>query len=185
MKRKSEVKISIQLIIETQRLILRDYQYTDWKAVHEYSANGEILIFQKWGANTEEETQAFVKEAIEESRRNPRRAFELVIILKSSGALIGGIGSNLHPEIPQQADLGYIINPNHWQKGYATEAALALVQHMIEQEGIQKLEATCAVLNLASQRVLEKCGFKRVKTLKNHLELEDRVQDSFLYEYTI
>lgn len=53
------------VLIETSRLVIREFTESDWESVHEYAKNGEILIYQIWGPNTEEQTKTFVKEAIE------------------------------------------------------------------------------------------------------------------------
>lgn len=56
-------------------------------------------------------------------------------------------------------EIGYGISPEHWGKGYATEAVAAAVQWAAKQPGVKRIEAETAPENLASQRVLEKAGF--------------------------
>lgn len=57
------------------------------------------------------------------------------------------------------AEIGYGLLPDYMGRGYATEAVSAAVRWALEQPGISRIEAETEPDNLASQRVLEKCGF--------------------------
>jgi [ribosomal protein S5]-alanine N-acetyltransferase len=171
--------------IETERLILREYKESDWKAVHQYGQKENILIYEAWGPNTEEQTKAFIEKSIKERKENPRRTFELCITLKSTKELIGGCGFRINKENDKRGDFGYIINPEYWNKGYATEASKGLLDFMVENYGITEIEATCDVLNLPSKRVLEKCGLKMIKEIKNDIEMKGRFRDTFHFERII
>jgi len=57
-------------------------------------------------------------------------------------------------------ELGYWIGEPHWKRGYATEAAHALVDLAFRSTTIQVLHASCRVINPASRRVIHKCGFQ-------------------------
>lgn len=84
-----------------------------------------------------------------------------------------------------RGDFGYIINPDFWNKGFATEASKGLLDYMIKQHNIIEIEATCDVLNLQSQRVLEKCGLRKIKEIKKDIEMKGRFRDSYLFERII
>ena len=73
--------------------------------------------------------------------------------------LIGGKGG-----LSEQGDLeiGYGLNPEHRGRGYATEALRALLPHWQATPGVCRVTAETSVSNVASARVLEKCGFVRV-----------------------
>ncbi len=171
--------------IETKRLILREYKESDWKAVHLYGQQENILIYEAWGPNSEEQTKAFIEKSINERKENPRKAFELCVTLKYDGKLIGGCGFRIKKENRIRGDFGYIINPDFWNKGFATEASKGLLDYMIKQYNITEIEATCDILNLQSQRVLEKCGLQKIKEIKNEIEMKGRFRDTYLYERII
>ena len=57
------------------------------------------------------------------------------------------------------AEIGYGLAPEYWGKGYATEAVRALIRWAASQNGVRCIEAETDPDNIASQRVLEKCGF--------------------------
>ena len=57
------------------------------------------------------------------------------------------------------AEIGYGIKPEHWGNGFATEAMKAVMTWAFAQPGVTAVEAETAPDNVASQRVLAKCGF--------------------------
>ena len=74
------------------------------------------------------------------------------------GTIIGGCGlGRLRGDVP---DIGYWYGVPYWGRGYATEAARALVDHAFAEAGHDLLHAGARVSNPASRRVLEKCGFE-------------------------
>ncbi len=173
------------LVIETDRLILREYAESDWKSVHEYAKNEDVLIYEIWGPNTEAQTKGFIKKAIEDSQKIPRLAFELCIVLKTNLKLIGGCGIRIKPNNSRRCDFGYIINPAHWNNGYATEASKALINYMVKNHGIAEIEATSDSLNIASIKVLKKCGLNLIKVIKNDREIKGSIRDTCFFEMKI
>lgn len=93
----------------------------------------------------------------------PRRPDASWLILSHEGdypRIIGGIGlSRCDREGGQQ--LGYWLTPTAWGRGYATEAARAVIDAARRTLGLRRLTATCWHDNPASARVLEKLGFRR------------------------
>ena len=73
------------------------------------------------------------------------------------GYRTGGSGSSIDAAAPE---LGYWIGEPYWSRGYGTEAARAVIDHAFAEVGLEMLLASCRVTNLASRRVLEKCGFQ-------------------------
>jgi len=95
------------------------------------------------------------------------------VVLKETGELIGAVGIvpyrdkfnqvtsfNLPADTPASAEVGlfWTIAPVHQRKGYATEAARALIDHLFNTEGLGRIIATTGYNNIASQRVMEKLG---------------------------
>ena len=57
-------------------------------------------------------------------------------------------------------EIGYWIGEPYWGRGYATEAVRAVIDHLFSVTDLDSLAAGCRVTNLASRRVIEKCGFQ-------------------------
>ncbi len=160
--------------LDTDRLVLRDFKATDWKEVHEYALDPEVVKFMIWGPNTVEETQYFVDMALDKQREKPRRAYEFAVTLKDGGKLIGAAGLRINPDEPLTADVGYCYNRKFWRQGYSTEACLRLLELGFGELGLHRIWATCDSENLGSAGVLLKCGmrqeghFVQDKLIKGH-----------------
>ena len=61
-------------------------------------------------------------------------------------------------------EIGYGLSEGYWGQGYATEAVTAAVEWALCQPGVLRVEAETAPENIASQRVLAKCGFRPTGT---------------------
>jgi RimJ/RimL family protein N-acetyltransferase len=73
------------------------------------------------------------------------------------GGLVGGCGIGWPGDVPE---LGFWLGVAYWGRGYATEAARAVIDYAFTNLGHDRLEAGARVSNPASRRVLEKCGFQ-------------------------
>ena len=84
------------------------------------------------------------------------------ITLSEDGLLIGAIG--LRPGADEGGHLGYWIGRPYWGRGYATLATRALIAVGFHCLDVEELTAWHLVRNAASGRVLEKCGFRLLRT---------------------
>ncbi len=114
---------SIELV--GQRLILREFTPDDWPAVHVYGSDPEVVCFQLWGPNDEEQIRAFVRMAMAERTGAKRTTCNLAIVLKDENLLIGGCHLQLDAKTARQGDFGYCLRRSHWGHGYASEASRA------------------------------------------------------------
>lgn len=102
---------------------------------------------------------------IERFRQYPEEnKWEGLIIADDTKTLIGDIGFKGGPDESGEINLGYSILPAYQGKGYASEAARAMVEWGMKQTGVKKVIATCSIDNWASIRVLEKAGLKQTFT---------------------
>ena len=58
-------------------------------------------------------------------------------------------------------DIGYVLAPSHWGKGFMPEAIQALTGVALQKPSVYRVQATCDTENVPSQRALEKSGFRR------------------------
>jgi ribosomal-protein-alanine N-acetyltransferase len=84
------------------------------------------------------------------------------IVERSSQAVVGDIGFHGPPDSEGSVEIGYSVMPDRRGRGYATEAASALVAWAASQPGVRTVIATCDTDNVASIRTLERLGFDRV-----------------------
>jgi ribosomal-protein-alanine N-acetyltransferase len=167
------------MMITTGRLLIRDFVPEDWVDVHSYASEPEVTKYMIWGPNTEKETKDFIQLTIAMQQQQPRIDFELAVVLKETNTLIGGSG--IHVAGPKIGEIGYCFNPLYWQKGYASEAAAALIQYGFQTLGLHRIYATCRPENIGSAKVMEKVGMQREGRLREHMWHGDKWCDSFLY----
>lgn len=159
--------------LETERFILREWKKEDSKDLYEYAKNDLVGPNAGWMPHEdEEESLEIIEMFIEEGE-------VYAIVLKSENKVIGSIG--LHDRKPEEApeklkqrEVGFVINPSYWGKGYAKEAAMAVIRHGFEDLGLDMIWCAHYEHNERSKRVIEKCGFKyefrkvrKVETLGN------------------
>ena len=81
-------------------------------------------------------------------------------VLKNEKTIIGSAGFRSAPDIEVSVEIGYGINEAYQNKGYTTEAVASICTWALAQNGIKNITAKTDKNHIASQRVLEKCGFK-------------------------
>lgn len=167
--------------LTTERLVLRDFVESDWEAVLTYQQDPLYLRYYEWTSRTAEEVRAFMKRFLDQQRQVPRIKFQFAVTLKSSGQLIGNCGIRRDSPEAREADMGYELDPNHWRKGYATEAAGAVLDFGFSSMDLQRVTAWCIADNVASARVLEKIGMKLEKRMRHHQYFKGRWWDTLWY----
>ncbi len=175
----------ITLKLKTDRLLLRDYTPEDWESVHVYGKDPEFSKYEPWGPNSVEDTKNFIADNIMKSKLNPRFHYELAVCLKEGSRQIGGCGLRRESQTSEVANMGWAINPEFQKRGYATEAASKLIQFGFEDLNLRVIYATCDTRNVASYKVMEKIGMKRVGHLIANRNFKNEVSDSYRYEITI
>ena len=167
--------------IATDRLVLREFVPDDWPAVLAYQRDPRYLRFYPWTYRTETDVQDFVQMFVDQQAEQPRRKFQLAITLPDDERLIGNCGIRRKPEQDWEADIGYELAPEHWGRGYATEAALAVVSFGFRELELHRISSWCIADNSASARVLEKVGLRPEGRLRENEYFKGRWWDTLLY----
>lgn len=149
------------MILETERLLLRDFTIADVPDIEVYQTDPRYLRFYHWTTRSPGEIQQFVQMFLDWQQQKPRTKYQLVIVLKAQKRVIGNCGVRCQVSGDDQGEIGYEINPNYWGKGYATEAANGIIRFGFETLNLHRIWATCIAENTASARVLEKVGMRQ------------------------
>ena len=165
----------------TERLALREFVEADWAAVLAYQTDARYLRYYPWNERTPADARAFVGMFLEWQREEPRRRFQLAVTLKSNGALIGNCGLRRKRDNDWEADIGFELAPQHWGRGYATEAARAMVTFGFQEVALYRISSWCIADNAASARVLERLGFGQEGRLRRNERFKGRWWDTLLY----
>ena len=149
--------------LEAERVVLRDWRQGEVDAMHRWLGNPDVTHFLSWGAPTRSDSARHLRECVDAQRHVPRRRYFLAMELRNRPIVIGDAGfewSDLSGE-KREGRLGYFLEPEHWGRGYATEAALRLLDFAFGDLGATGMRASCDERNLASERVMKRCGMQR------------------------
>ncbi len=166
------------LPLVTRRLLLRDFTPEDFAALE--SLAGDVRVLEHLPARGRALAVA-ERVALRGHVRTPRkrRSFELAVVLRRSGKLIGAC--DLARTGPLRADIGYMLGPRHWGFGYGTEVAAALVDFGFGVLGLREMTAVVAIANDRSRRVLEKAGLRWDGLMRRHARFAGRWWDCHRY----
>ena len=170
----SELVVGYQQVIRTDRLALVPLSVEVARTTIEDRAELERLLGAHVPPEWPQPDYAEVLPAIAETlQEDPAKGiWGRLIVHEADRTLIGDTGFIAPPDKAGAVELGYSIIPSYQDKGYATEAARAIVDWAFTQPGITKVTAECLSDNLASIRVLEKLGMRRVKEEDGMLKWE-------------
>ncbi|SHF37717.1 Protein N-acetyltransferase, RimJ/RimL family [Seinonella peptonophila] len=164
-----------------KRLFLREFVESDWKDVHKYASQSVVCKYQPWGPNTEEESKTFVEQAIVDSKANPRSRYAFAIIENEKGSLIGAAEINIRDFKNKNGELAYIVHPDYWGMGFATEAAKLFIDFGFSELNLHRIFATCDPRNIASSKVLVKIGMSKEGRMRENVFIKGGWRDSLLF----
>jgi ribosomal-protein-alanine N-acetyltransferase len=143
--------------IETARLILRRICRTDAEDMFAYASLPCVTRYLTWQEHPDIlHTKRYL--AYLDTRYRVGQFFDFAIVLRDSGRMIGTIGFVSFDENNSIGEVGYVLHPDFWNQGIMTEALGALIRFGFEELSLHRIEATYMPENLASRRVMEKCG---------------------------
>ena len=169
------------VLLRTTRLVLREFREDDWPALHAVESLPEVARYQWFEPRTAEESRAYVIGACEGAAEDPRRTYDLAVVLQAEDRLIGRCGLGITDLDLDQAMLWYTLHPAYWGQGYVTEAARELVDFGFRQLQLHRIWADCDPANVASWRVLEKLGMRREGHLRENARIKGEWVDSLIY----
>jgi len=143
------------MLIETERLVLRQLTPADESALRAVLGDAETM---RWYPRplTASEVRQWIERQIE---RYPAGSGLLGMIEKQTGSLIGDCGA-VWQEVEDRAELevGYHVNRERWSRGFATEAARAVMDYAFRRFEVERVVSMIRPENGASRRVAEKNG---------------------------
>lgn len=164
--------------IETERLLLRRFVMSDANEMFREWANCEnVTRYLTWEPHKSiSETKTFLMDRLSDYEKPDKYCW--AIELKNEGTLIGSISAEITNERAKIADVGYCLGERFWNCGYASEALRAVIDYMIYDVNINRIEAYHSVNNHSSGRVMQKAGmiqegFCRQKYITGSGEYQD------------
>jgi RimJ/RimL family protein N-acetyltransferase len=167
--------------LTTERLVLREFEEADWPAFHAVESLPEVARYQSFEPRTVEESRRYVAAASGSVMDDPRRFYDLAVILVTEDRLIGRCGLGIADVDLREGTLWYTLHPARWGHGYTTEAARALVDFGFRELRLHRIWADCDPANVGSWRVLEKLGMRREGHLRENAWVKGKWVDSLIY----
>lgn len=170
-------------VIMTNRLLLREFSHDDISRIHEITREKFIL---KWMPDWELPAEN-IADIID---RHAGCAFDhdtdhamLALTLKDNGMIIGMIKYGPKQEVGNEIETAYFISEKFSGKGYMSEAAAAFTEWAAVKKKIPRLIAIVEPENLASQRIIEKSGFSKIRTIELVNSGETKPKSFFYYRF--
>ncbi len=163
----------MKILIETQRLILREITLDDTEALFELHTNPAV---QKYTGEPVVTSMQEMKKAIETRIINYKKYGygRWAAILKNGQHFVGWAGLDYLPEF-DAIDLGYRFLPQYWGQGIATEVSHAILNYGFNSLELKKIIAIALKENKASIRVMEKIGMEFEKCAPYEPGSEDAI----------
>ncbi len=147
------------MILQTDRLILRPQVLADASDLFAILSDPQAMRFWSRPAITR---LAVVEELMREQQAAMEQGLCRYWTMQWNGHAIGSIDLSLIQEA--SAELGFMLHPDHWGAGLASEAVGAVIAHAFDALGLVRLAAVAQSANRAAVRVLEKNGFVLIET---------------------
>ncbi|CAM4021543.1 GNAT family N-acetyltransferase [Kibdelosporangium persicum] len=169
--------------IETDRLWLRVFTPADLDELYDIRSRPEVNRYLYSEAMSRAEVQAKLDERIAKMSRldQPGDSLMLAVVRKDTGAMIGDVVLNWLPGEHRQAEIGYVLHPDHYGHGFATEAARPLLRIAFEELKAHRVIGRLDGRNAASGRVLAKLGMRQEAHFRQNEFVKGEWTDEIVY----
>ncbi len=164
----------------TLRLLLRGFQLGDAPRVAFLAGDFEVACMVSSIPHPYEEAMAMEWIRGHESQLSSQTALHYAIVRQADHLLIGAMGLQFDWQ-NQSAELGYWTGKPYWNRGYATEAARAVLEFAFGELGLNRVEARHMTKNPASGKVMQKLGMTYEGTLRQAIYRFGNFEDAALY----
>jgi RimJ/RimL family protein N-acetyltransferase len=162
-----------------QRVTLREINEDDAADIHAYASHPLVANWILDDAPSERTFRQIIKAWLAGDPSRQRTNYRLGVVVE--GKLIGTAMLSIVSAEHRRGEIGYVIHPDWWGRGIATEAAGMLLELGFQELGLHRIEATTRPDNTASWHVLEKIGMRREGLIRDHLFLRGAWVDSLAY----
>ena len=166
--------------LHTERLLLRPFADSDADELFALQSNAEVLRYWDAPPWTERSQVARFMTGCQ-TMADEGTGARVVLTRRSDGEFVGWCTFNGWNPDYRSASLGYCLTEAAWGRGYATEAARALLTWAFNSLDLNRVQSETDTRNVASARVLEKLGFVREGTLREDCIVNGDVSDSWVY----
>ena len=146
--------------LKTKRLVIRELRIEDLADLVRQINNLNVSKYLEKVPYpyTREDGEWFINKCIKDSKKKPRKNYELVIVFK--GNIVGVIGLTDIDTFHGTATLGYWLSEKYWKKGIMYEASSEIVRFGFENLGLRRIDVGAYTDNMGSNALIKKLGFE-------------------------
>ena len=164
--------------IEGGDLRLRPMEPSDVAAWYAYLRLPHVLEHTSWNLASEDELRSAVDGYNSDA---PNSGFCFAIEAVAESRLIGAISFHTVSPVHRTAEIAFNLHPEYWGRGIATRCCNTVADWGFSDRGYMRIQATALDTNVASMRVIEKCGFLREGKLRNFRIVRGQPRDFWVY----
>ncbi|MBP8640838.1 MAG: GNAT family N-acetyltransferase [Oscillospiraceae bacterium] len=165
--------------LETDRLLVRILKTRDRDAFFIYRTLPEIYQYQAWKPSSISVIDSFILKNTSICPNTPNTWLQLAVCLKD-GKLIGDIGLHFM-EDTSQVEIGSTLSPEFQGKGYAYEAAYAVISYLFTSLSKHRVIASVDPNNLKSIKLLTKLGFRKEAHFIKSFNMDGKWYDEYVF----
>lgn len=152
----------MKIIYETERLVIRRWQKSDYKDLYEYASIEEVANFLTFKPyTTYQEAKDRIDKWLNRYKTEKVKA-DYAVVIKGTTKVIGSVSINTFIEHAggNTVEIGFTLNPHYQGNGYATEAIKGLFKYIKANNIAKRIEAKCDVENTKSENLMKRAGMK-------------------------
>ena len=147
--------------IQTDRLVLRSFVPDDLDDLFAIQSRPEVTRYLYWDVRTRDEVRTVLEQRLSMNvLKDEGDILALAVVRKDTGRLVGDVNLRWLSAEHRQAEFGFVFNPSEHGQGFATEAAVAVLDLAFGPVGMHRVIGRMDSRNAASAAVMRKLGLR-------------------------
>jgi RimJ/RimL family protein N-acetyltransferase len=167
--------------IVTERILIRQLMPQDAERLYEYRSDPIVARFQSWHCDSVEQYREFAESLKHLNPDTPDTWFQLALVHRLSGELIGDCGLHFFSHEPRQTEIGITVSPAHQRQGYAAEILRAVLEYLFIDLDRHRVFASVDPRNAAAVALFERIGMRKEAHMVESLWIKDEWVDDVIF----
>jgi RimJ/RimL family protein N-acetyltransferase len=168
--------------LTTKRLILRPFVDADLDALLAMQSRDDVTRYLNWGPMSRDQARDLLGRIKKLTAINDKAdALRLAMVLAASGVVIGDVSLWRTSREHAQAEIGFVLHPDHHGHGYGTEAMRELLRIGFDEVGFHRIVGRCDARNGPSARLMKRLGMRLEAHLRENELIKGEWSDELIY----